>query len=149
MAWIIGNIHRLMIVSGALTMTMIYAAITPDAAMRSTFGEGVVGPAEEVVVRNWGVLITLIGALLIYAAQKPDMRPVALTLAGVSKLVFAALVLSYGTRFLSHQAGVAVAIDLMWVLVFALYLWLAGRRRVDQLERVTPTSDQPSAWRRK
>ena len=127
MSWIVGNIHRLMIVSGALTMTMVYAAIAPDAAMRSTFGEGVNGPAEELVVRNWGVLITLIGAMLIYSAHKPHMRPLALTLAGASKLAFAGLVLSHGTRFLGSQAGVAVVVDLVWVVVFAMYLWRASR----------------------
>jgi hypothetical protein len=122
MSWIIGNIHRLMLVSGVLTMTMIYAAIAPDAALRSTFGEGVSGPASELVVRNWGVLIALMGALLVYAARKPEVRPLALTIAGASKLAFAALVLSHGTRFLGYQAGVAVAVDLAWVMIFALYL---------------------------
>jgi hypothetical protein len=124
----IGNIHRLMIVSGALTMTMIYAAIAPDAALRSTFGEGVSSPAMEVVVRNWGVLIALMGALLVYAARKPEMRPLALAAAGASKLAFVALVLSHGTRFLGYQAGVAVVIDSAWVAVFAWYLWLTRRR---------------------
>lgn len=128
MSWIVGNIHRLMIVSGALTMTMIYAAIAPDAAMRSTFGEGVTNPAAAIVVRNWGVLIALMGALLVYAARRPDMRPLALIVAGASKLAFAGLVLSHGTRFLSYQAGVAVMVDLVWVVLFASYLWLARRR---------------------
>ena len=39
MPWIVANIHRLMIVSGVLTLTMVYAAIAPEAALRSTFGE--------------------------------------------------------------------------------------------------------------
>ena len=117
-----------MIVSGALTMTMIYAAIAPDAALRSTFGEGVTSPAMDVVVRNWGVLITLMGALLVYAARRPELRPLALTAAGASKLAFVALVLSHGTLFLSYQAGVAVAVDSAWVVVFALYLGSTRRR---------------------
>jgi len=37
------------------------------------------------------------------------------------------LVLSHGGRFLGSQAGVAVAVDAMWVIVFASYL-LAVRR---------------------
>ena len=47
------NIHRIMIVSGLLTMTMIYAALAPEAALRSTFGESVSGPVADIVVRNW------------------------------------------------------------------------------------------------
>ena len=122
MAWIVGNIHRIMIVSGLLTVTMIYAAIAPDAALRSTFGETLSGPAADVVVRNWGILIALMGAMLIYAARKPEVRPIALAIAGASKLAFIALVLSHGSRFLGYQAGIAVAVDAVWVVVFGIYL---------------------------
>ena len=127
MRWVIANIHRIMILSGLLTMTMIYATLAPDAALRSTFGESVSGPVAEIVVRNWGALIALVGATLIYAARKPAVRPLALTVAGASKAVFIALVLSHGGRFLGYQAGIAVFVDVLWVIVFASYL-LAVRR---------------------
>ena len=127
MSWVVANIHRIMILSGLLTMTMVYAAIAPEAALRSTFGESVSGPVADIVVRNWGALITLVGATLIYAARKPAVRLLALAVAGASKLVFIALVLSYGGRFLGYQAGIAVAVDGLWVMVFASYL-LAVRR---------------------
>jgi len=126
MSWIVANIHRLMIVSGVLTLTMVYAAIAPDAALRSTFGETVSGPVADVVVRNWGALIGLMGAMLIYGARRPPVRPLVLTVAGTSKAIFIALVLSHGGRFLGH-AGIAVVVDLVWVVVFAAYL-LAVRR---------------------
>jgi len=127
MRWVIANIHRIMILSGLLTMTMIYATLAPDAALRSTFGESVSGPVADIVVRNWGALIALVGATLIYAARKPAVRPLALTVAGASKAVFIALVLSHGGRFLGYQAGIAVFVDVLWVIVFASYL-LAVRR---------------------
>ena len=38
MNWIIANMKWIMIVSGALTCTMLYAAIAPQAALRTTFG---------------------------------------------------------------------------------------------------------------
>jgi hypothetical protein len=127
MSWVVANIHRIMIVSGVLTMTMIYAAFAPDAALRSTFGESLSGPVADIVVRNWGALIALVGATLIYAARKPAVRPLALTVAGASKAFFIALVLSHGGCFLGSQAGIAVLVDVLWVLVFASYL-LALRR---------------------
>jgi hypothetical protein len=127
MSWVVANIHRIMIVSGLLTMTMIYATLAPEAALRSTFGESVSGPVADIVVRNWGALIALVGATLIYAARKPAVRPLALTVAGASKAVFIALVLSHGGHFLGYQAGIAVLVDVLWVLVFAAYL-LAVRR---------------------
>jgi hypothetical protein len=63
MAWIVRNIHLIMFVSGALTLTMVYAAVAPEAALRSTFGESLDGPVADVVVRNWGALIGLMGAM--------------------------------------------------------------------------------------
>ena len=116
------NIHWIMMVSGVLTLTMVYAAVAPEAALRSTFGETISGPVADVVVRNWGALIGLMGAMLIYAARKPAVRPMALTVAGAGKAIFVALVLWHGRRFLSYQAGVAVVVDSLWVIVFAAYL---------------------------
>jgi len=138
MRWVVANIHRIMILSGLLTMTMIYAALAPEAALRSTFGETLSGPVADIVVRNWGALIALVGATLIYAARKPAVRPLALTVAGASKAVFIALVLSHGGRFLGYQVGIAVVVDAVWVMVFASYL-LAVRR--------APTGDATVAAR--
>ncbi len=138
MTWIVTNIHRLMIVSGVLTLTMVYAAIAPEAAVRSTFGESIGGSVADVVVRNWGALIALIGSMLIYAARKPEMRPLVLTVAGTSKIIFIVLVLSHGGRFLRYQAGIAVIVDLIWVAVFVVYL-IAMRRMLGGKMKVAAT----------
>jgi SAM-dependent methyltransferase len=53
MSWAVVNLHRIMILSGLLTMTMIYAALAPEGALRSMFGENVSGPVADIVVRNW------------------------------------------------------------------------------------------------
>jgi len=63
-----------------------------------------------------------VGAMLIYGAFSPASRPLVLTVAGVSKLVFIGLVLNYGTQFLGQQAGVATGIDLVMVVLFIAYL---------------------------
>ena len=125
MSFVAANIKWIMLVSGALTCTMAYAAIAPQAALRSTFGETLQGPLAEIVVRNWGALITLVGAMLVYGAFNPQVRSLALTIAGASKLVFIALVLSHGGRYLGHQAGIAIAVDAVWVVLFAWYLLTA------------------------
>ena len=119
---VVANIKWIMLASGVLTCTMIYAAIAPQAALRGTFGEALDGPLAEIVVRNWGVLITLIGVMLIYGAYHAAVRPLVLVVAGVSKLVFIVLVLAQGSRYLGQQAGIAIAIDVVWVVLFALYL---------------------------
>jgi hypothetical protein len=132
MTWIVANIRWIMILSGVLTSTMIYAAIAPEAALASTFGETLDGPLAELIVRNWGVLITLVGVMLIHGGADPLHRPLVLIVAGISKAVFIALVLSEGQRYLSHQAGIAITIDLLMIGLFSWYLLAATitRRRV-------------------
>ena len=127
MAWIRRNIRWIMIASGVLTTTMLKAALAPDVALRSTFGESLSGPLAEIVVRNWGVLITVVGAMLIYGAYRPESRPLVLTVAILTKSVFIALVLAQGGRYLGQQAGIAIAIDAVWVVLFACYLAAARR----------------------
>lgn len=121
MTWIRRNIRWIMIVSGVLTTTMFKAALAPDAALRSTFGESLSGPLADIVVRNWGVLIGLIGGMLIYGAFNPPVRPLVLVVAGISKAVFIGLVLTFGQDYLG-QVGVAVAVDSVMILLFAWYL---------------------------
>jgi len=84
MTWVAANVRWIMLIAGALTCTMIYAAIAPQAALRATFGEALDGPVAEVVVRNWGVLITLIGAMLIYGAYHAPVRALVIAVAGAS-----------------------------------------------------------------
>ena len=139
MTWIVANIRWIMIVSGSLTATMIYAAIAPESALRSTFGETLEGPLAELVVRNWGALITLVGGMLVYGAFDPATRRLTLIVAGLSKTVFIALVLSQGGRYLGGQAGLAIAIDLVMVLLFAWYL-LAERGLKQPVASVTSSA---------
>jgi hypothetical protein len=122
MNWIIANMKLIMLVSGALTCTMVYAAIAPQAALRSTFGVTLESPLAEIVVRNWGALIALVGVMLIYGAFNPPVRPLVLTVAGISKVFFIGLVLTYGTQYIGQQLGVSIAVDAVMVMLFTGYL---------------------------
>jgi pimeloyl-ACP methyl ester carboxylesterase len=128
MTRIVRHIRWIMVISGALTAT-IYAAFAPDAALRSTFGETLEGPLAHLVVRNWGALIALVGAMLIYGAFDPHVRSLVLIVAAISKALFIRLVIAQGDRYLDQQAGIAVAIDGVMVLLFAWYLVAARRPR--------------------
>jgi hypothetical protein len=121
MSSIVAHMRGIMIVAGVLTMTMIYAAISPSAALQSTFGETLNGPLADLVVRSWGALIALVGAMLVYGAFNPTVRPLVLTVAAVSKAVFITLVLFHGRRFLA-SAGVPLMLDSAMVVVFAAYI---------------------------
>jgi hypothetical protein len=124
---LVARIHWLMAVSGVLTCTMVAGLFAPDSALQSTFGATLEGPVADVVVRNWGALIALVGGMLIYGAFKPAVRGLVLAVAALSKAIFIGLVLAHGALFLSYQAGVAVAVavDGAMVALFAAY-WLAA-----------------------
>lgn len=127
MSWMVAKMKWILLLSGALTCTMLYAALAPQAAMRSTFGETIDGDPADIVVRSWGALIALVGGLLIYSAFNPAARPLILTFAALGKVCFITLVLSYGGQFLGYQAGVAVVSDSIMVLLFVTYLVQARR----------------------
>lgn len=112
----------IMIVSGVLTATMLQAAIAPKAATRSLFGETIEGPLAEIVVRNWGVLIALIGLLLVYGGWTSSSQVPILLAAGTSKVAFIALVLVHGRPQLARRAGMAIGIDAVFVILFAAIL---------------------------
>jgi hypothetical protein len=130
MDWITTKIKAIMLVSGVLTCSMFYAAIDPQAALQSTFGASLESsPLVDIVVRNWGALITLVGGLLIYGAYTPPVRPLVLTVACLSKLTFISLILIYGSQYLG-KAGIAIVFDFCVVLLFAYYLAI-GRHRTE------------------
>ena len=124
MDFIFSQFQWIMLAGGLLTLTMLYAAVAPRAALQSTFGQTLEGPLAEIVVRNWGALIGLIGLMLVWGAFNPEQRPLILIVAGASKLVFVGLVLSQAS--LRRRAVVPIVIDLMMVALFAVYL-SAGR----------------------
>lgn len=111
----------IMVVSGILTLTMLYAAFAPEAAVQRFFSETPEGAFASVIVPNWGILIGLMGALLIYGAFHPPSRKLALVVAGASKIAFVALILSQGDRYMSGL-GTAVVIDSVMIVMFAAYV---------------------------
>lgn len=115
----------IMVVSGLLTLTMLYAAVSPVAASQSFFQETPQGAMASIVVPNWGVLIGLMGALLLYGAFHAPSRKLALVVAGASKLAFIALILMQGDRYLSGLQT-ALIVDAVMVVLFAIYV-LVGK----------------------
>lgn len=125
MTWAVA-IKWIMLVSGVLTCTMLSAAIAPQKALTSTFGATLDGPVADIVVRSWGALVGLMGAMLIYGAFHPAVRNLALVVAGLSKVVFIGLLLTIGKPFLG-RAGLPLGVDLVMVTLFLWYL-LSTRR---------------------
>jgi hypothetical protein len=57
-----------MIISGAITCSMILNTIAPQIGLMQTFGTGMDYPLADIIVRGWGFLIALVGGLHIYGA---------------------------------------------------------------------------------
>lgn len=117
------QIKPIMLVAGLLTFTLIYAAIAPQPALQGLFGDALTGPLAEIIVRNWGALGAIGGAMLIWGAFHPPVQSLVLVAVGVSKLVFIGLVLVYGHAYLAGQAGAVIAMDAIWVALFAACLF--------------------------
>jgi len=123
MSILVDNMQWVLLVCGLLTLSMIQAVFAPRATMRAYFGEAPDSKAADLLMRNWGMLVAAGGALLVYAAFAPEARPVALIYVGVTKLAFISLVLMAGGAFLKKQAGLAVVVDGVMVVLFAAYLF--------------------------
>jgi hypothetical protein len=125
MRFFLANFKWVMLVSGLLTCTMFLALFSPQASLKSNFAETIEGPVEEIIVRNWGALIGLIGIMLIYGAFNASVRKFTLVIAGISKIIFISLVLSSGIAWSGLGAGIAVIADSVMVVLYIAYLLLS------------------------
>jgi hypothetical protein len=66
---------------------------------------------------------------VVQSGINPEVRGMALLVAGASKAVFIALVLTQGARYIAVPTGIAITIDLVWVVLFAWYLLRARAAR--------------------
>ena len=113
-------IKPFMIISGLFTSGMILAVIDPDAALKMVFGDETLnGDLANIIVRNWGFLITGLGILLIYGAYNPQYRSLILIIASASKTVFIVSVIGYGYL---EEAALAIITDSIIVLFSVFYL---------------------------
>lgn len=127
MNFLIIHIQRIMLVSGILTCSMLLTIFAPDLVLNNMFGATLDGPLAQIMVRSWGVLVTLTGAMLIYGAYSPSSRALVLIVAAVSKLCFVGLIVIYGQAYLD-KAMSTIVIDLLMALLFVSYLLAAKPR---------------------
>ena len=118
---ITSKIEAILIVTGALTATMLAQFVAPSWMVRHTYGEAPSGPVSIALARHWGLLLFCVGMLLVYAAFHPPLRAPAVVLASVEKAGFVACV--FGTSLRQRPiAAIMAAGDAVMVLVYVLYL---------------------------
>ena len=130
MRFFISNFKWVMLASGLLTFTMLQALIAPHASLQSNFGQSIEGNLFEIIVRNWGALIGLVGIMLIYGAFMEPVRRFVLVIAGSSKIIFILLVLSSNESYMGFGAGTAVIVDSIMVVLYIAYLLLTIKRTI-------------------
>ena len=130
MRFFISNFKWVMLISGLLTCTMLQALISPQASLISNFGQTIDVPLAEIIVRNWGALIVLVGIMLIYGAFMKSVRRFVLVIAGSSKIIFILLVLSSNESYMGFGAGTAVIVDAVMVVLYITYLLLTLKRNI-------------------
>ena len=118
---IINNIKWIMVIAGVLTCSMIFAVFAPQEALLSMFGATLTEPLAQVVVRSWGFLIFLMGALLIYGAFRPEYRNLALALISISKIAFISIIAVFGAQYI-EKSLLTIILDTVLVIIFLTYL---------------------------
>jgi hypothetical protein len=79
----------ILLLSGLATSSAFVMFLAPTATMKLLFGRAATDSVSILIARHWGLLISLIGALLIYAAYHVEMQASTLVIAGVEKAAFA------------------------------------------------------------
>ncbi len=130
MRFYVSNFKWVMLLCGLVTCSMFLATISPQTSLKSNFGaEMEMRPHADIIVRNWGALIGLIGIMLIYGAFVAGVRRFVLVIAATSKIIFITLILSLGKQYLEFGAGTAVIADSIMVALFITYLLLSRPMR--------------------
>ncbi|TGL67802.1 hypothetical protein [Leptospira jelokensis] len=121
MKMIFSNMKWIMLVSGIITCSMILSALHPTLGLTLTFGDSIDGNLANIIVRNWGALIALVGGMLVYGAYHEANRNLVLVVASISKTTFVGLNLIYGQNYLT-KSGPALVFDSILVIIFLTYL---------------------------
>ena len=119
-----------MVFAGVATCTTLTAAVGPREALVNMFGSNLTDPLANLILRSWSFLVFLTGALLIYGAFNEDSRMLCTVTAGISKIGFLPLIITFGSAYIDN-VWVTVMFDLIVVMVLACYV-VSARKIADQ-----------------
>jgi hypothetical protein len=88
----------ILIVTGIVTAGAAVVAVFPIQILKFIFGTAPADAPAELIARHWGLLVSLVGCLLIYASYHPQARFPIMIAAIVEKLAIGALVLTSPLR---------------------------------------------------
>ena len=118
---IVKNIKWIILFFGVITCTTFFAVIAPQDALLSMFGSNLTEPLANLLVRSWGFLVFIMGALLIYGAFNEETRLLCIITEGVSKVGFLLLIMIFGTNYI-ETLWVTAAFDTFVILILTTYV---------------------------
>jgi hypothetical protein len=106
------HIELILLFTGLLTAGALGLLLAPAPVLRLLFGQDPPNALVLLIARQWGLLVFLIGALLVWAAYHAEVRVPAMILACIEKSVFALSVLlsPFRRRALALQVALADAV---------------------------------------
>jgi hypothetical protein len=115
------HIELILLITGLATAGGLVVFLAPAVMMRMLFGQAPCDAASVFIVRHWGLLVCLVGALLVYAAYHAEVRAPTLIVAIVEK---AAIVLGLSISPLRSRPAVLVMVlaDGGMAAVYLMYL---------------------------
>jgi hypothetical protein len=82
------QIQLILLITGLVTAGAIVLFLAPVTVMKRLFGQAPSDALSLLIVRHWGLLVCLVGALLIYAAYHTEIRVPTMIVAIVEKVAF-------------------------------------------------------------
>src|SRR5262245_50371229 len=115
------HIELILLITGLATAGVLVLSLAPVPAMKVLFGQAPSDALGLFIVRHWGLLVCLVGALLIYAAYHAEVRAPTLIVAIVEKV---ALVLGLLISPFRHRPTVLAMVlaDASMAAVYLMYL---------------------------
>jgi len=117
------HIKPILIVTGLITASLIIAFFAPAIVLGQWFVDAPADAVSLAVTRHWGLLVFCFGALLVWAAYRPEIRKPVLIFTIVEKV---ALVLGILLLPLPLKSGAYVAAGTDAILSTIYLLYLAG-----------------------
>ena len=116
-------IHPILLVTGAITCSMIAGVFAPGVVLKYCFLENRPSPAQMLMIQRWFLVVALIGSLIVYAAYQPAIRSTTLTVAIVEKFSIGVLLAANPARNW-RLAGIATVDGIMGALYVGYFLGL-------------------------
>jgi hypothetical protein len=120
-SWLAAQIEWILLVTGVVTAGALLLFLAPGTMMRLLFGQAPADALSVLIIRHWGLLVFLVGALLAYAAYHAEVRGPVLLVAIAEKAVFALGM--FLSPFRSRPAVLVMALaDAGVAAVYLMYL---------------------------